>query len=65
MAIEAAGVKLYNLKEVSEQVGLSVTTLKGYVSRGTIKGRKIGRAWHVTEDELRRYLTESTEQKAA
>ncbi len=60
MAIEAAGVKLYNLKEVSEKVGLSVTTLKAYVGRGTLKARKIGRTWHVSEDELRRFLNEGT-----
>ena len=56
MPTEIMGVKLYNLREVAEKLGVSYLTAKNYHSRGRIKGQRIGRSIMVTEDEIRRFV---------
>lgn len=59
MVKEIAGQKIYTLEELSGQLGIPVTTLRFYAREGRIKSRKIGRAWHVTEDALKEFLKDS------
>jgi excisionase family DNA binding protein len=57
MPTEIMGVKLYNLREAAEVLGVSYLTAKTYHSKGRIKGQRIGRSIMVTEDELQRFVT--------
>lgn len=57
MPTEIMGVKLYNLKEVAEKLGVSYLTAKTYHSKGRIQGQRIGRSIMVTEEELQRFVS--------
>lgn len=52
--IELDGVKFYNTREMEEKIKVTVTTIKKYIHSGTLKARKVGRQWYVSENELKR-----------
>ncbi|MDC7126711.1 MAG: helix-turn-helix domain-containing protein [Spirochaetales bacterium] len=47
--------RLYTVKELSGILKLHVKTITRFIHEGKIKANKIGRAWMVTESELKRY----------
>lgn len=57
MPKEFGNLRLYDLKEISEQLDLSVQTLRTYIQEGRLKGRKWGKAWYVSEAALQEYFT--------
>lgn len=56
MPVELAGIKLYDLKEISKKLKLHPVTLRGYIERGRLEAVKIGRSYRVTEDALQAFL---------
>lgn len=57
MPITVMGVNLYSLKETAALLNVTPRTLHNYISRGYIKGRKIGGGWRFTEAALHEYIT--------
>lgn len=47
---------IYNLKDLSIKLRITVRTLREYIKQGRLKARKIGRAYYVTEPELMTFL---------
>lgn len=47
---------LYDLKELSEKLDITVVALRTYIKEGRLKARKWGREYHVSEDALRDYF---------
>ena len=43
------------LKEAAAILNVTPATLRQQIGRGRIKARKIGRDWHVTPREVKRY----------
>jgi excisionase family DNA binding protein len=56
MPIEKLGIKLYNMKEAAEVLGVSYTTVKNYHRAGRITGQRIGRTVMIAEEELQRFI---------
>lgn len=56
MPVELAGVRLYDLKEISKKIKLNPVTLRGYIEQRRLEAIKIGRSFRVTEDALRAFL---------
>ncbi len=56
MPMEKMGVKLYTLKEVGEELGVSYTTAKNYHRLGRISGQRIGRNIYIAEEEIQSFL---------
>lgn len=59
-----AGETLYTIPELQELLGLSDRTLRQYFREGQLKGRKIGKSWHITEQALQQYLRGTVEEEA-
>ncbi|MDD3818381.1 MAG: helix-turn-helix domain-containing protein [Bacteroidales bacterium] len=57
MPLIVSGVKLYNVREVAEMLKSTEATIRVYFRDGTLKGRKISGKWHVTEDNLKQYIS--------
>lgn len=53
---ERPDLKLYSLQEVSKILGVTHRTAWNYVKDGKIKAVKIGGAWKVTEENLRKFI---------
>jgi len=54
--IEFEGFKLYSATKVMEILGVCHTTIYGLLNEGKLKGRKIGRTWFVSEENLKSFL---------
>jgi len=47
---------IYDLKDLSKKLKISVRTLRTYVQAGELKAKKIGKAYYVTEPNLMEFL---------
>jgi excisionase family DNA binding protein len=47
---------VYDLRDLSKKLKISVRTLREYVKAGKLKAKKIGRAYYVTESNLMDFL---------
>lgn len=56
MSIEIAGLKLYDLKELSRILKVNRVTLRGYIEHGRLKAVKVGRSYRVNEENLKEFL---------
>lgn len=49
-------MKLYDLDEVVELLGLNIQTIRIYIKEGKLKASKIGRKYVVTEEAIKEFL---------
>ena len=56
MPKEIAGLKVYDVQDLSEMTGMSDIKIREYLRSGRLRGRKFGREWYVTEKGLREYF---------
>lgn len=54
--MDILGVKYYSIDEVAEMLAVTRRTMMNYISNGTIVGKKIGRLWYFTEEDIKTYL---------
>ena len=47
---------IYNLKDLSKKLKISVRTLREYIKRGDLKAKMVGKAYYVTEPNLLAFL---------
>ena len=52
------GLRMYKLTELETILGVTHRTLLNYVYDGKLKAIKIGQRWKVSEDEVRRFISE-------
>lgn len=46
---------LVKLRHAARRLGIRAGDLRGRVASGTLRGRKVGSTWYVSESELERY----------
>lgn len=51
---------IYNLKDLSKKLKISIRTLRVYIKTGRLKAKKIGKAYYVTESNLMAFLDPDT-----
>lgn len=44
--------------EAAEQLALSVKTIQAHIKSGQLKAKKIGRDWHISDEEVERFRQE-------
>ena len=49
-------MKVYNLKQVVELLGLNIQTIRQYIKNGKLKASKIGTHYIVTDEAIREFL---------
>ena len=54
------GTKLYEVEDLVKMLNLSRVTVQTYLRAGRIRGVKIGKRWHVTEKNLKDFLSGNT-----
>lgn len=52
--------KIYTLGEVMELLKVTRRTLYNHINEGKLDAFKVGDRWRVTEESLRKYLTQNT-----
>ena len=53
-------IPVYDLKDLSKKLKISIRTLRGYIKSGKLKAKKIGKAYYVTEPNLMAFLDPDT-----
>lgn len=47
---------MYTVKEVAELLKLKLETVRTKLRKGEIKGKKLGKAWRITKENLDEYI---------
>jgi len=55
--------KHFTIKEVSEILGISPTSINAYIKAGKIRATKIASAWHIKEADIKAYLDDNSNTK--
>lgn len=61
--IDMAGVRLYEVAELEQELHLTKRTLLGYIRAGRLAARKVGRKWYVAEQDLNAFLRATAQRK--
>ncbi len=56
MPIKFSGSELYSIKELEKILPITPLTIRAYIRKGKIKGRKIGVNWYVAKEDLEVFL---------
>jgi|VirMetMinimDraft_7_1064189.scaffolds.fasta_scaffold00899_10 excisionase family DNA binding protein len=54
---EILGVKMYNVKEVTEILGVTTQTVRLYIKQRKLKAVRIGKPYFISEDAIKFYIT--------
>lgn len=54
---EIENLKLYNLQEVAEILGIHYQTVRKLIQKGELKAKKIGKGYIVTSENLKQYVS--------
>jgi len=49
-------ITVYDLKDLSRKLKISIRTLREYIKSGKLKAKKVGKAYYVTESNLMTFL---------
>lgn len=55
------GMKLYEVEDLVKMLKISRITVQAYLRAGRMKGVKIGKRWHVTDRNLKDFLSGTME----
>ena len=56
MPTEIEGVRFYTILETAELLGVTIQTVRNYITRGRLRGAKIGRTYYITYKSLHEFL---------
>ena len=56
MPTEIKGIKFYTVPETAQTLNVTPQTVRAYIKRGRLKGKRIGRPILITEKNLREFL---------
>jgi len=56
MSRKMFGVTVYSIEEISRETGISNAGLNGMCRVGTLRGKKIGREYWITKNDLEEFL---------
>lgn len=54
--LKIADMKLYDVQDLAELLGLHEKTVRALLRNGTLKGNKLAKKWYVSDKELRAYF---------
>ncbi len=57
MPIQVEDITIYNVKEISEIIGITQVTIREYIRQGKLRAKKIAGEWRITGDALRDFLS--------
>lgn len=55
------GMRLYEVEDLVRMLQVSRITVQAYLRAGRLKGVKIGKRWHVAEQNLKDFLSGNSE----
>lgn len=56
MVKQIADIKLYSVEDIHKSLGINERTIRVWFKSGRLKGVKISGEWHITEENLKKFL---------
>ena len=56
MSIQVGDMKLYEVEELAEILGVGLPTIRKYLREGRLKGTKPAKRWYVSVEALKEYF---------
>ncbi len=56
MVKQIGDIKLYSVQDLHDALGVNERTIRDWFNKGRLRGQKIGTEWHITEENLRKFL---------
>ena len=56
MSIQVGDMKLYEVEELAEILGVGLPTIRKYLREGRLKGTKPAKRWYVSEEAIKDYF---------
>ena len=56
MSIQVGDMKLYDVEELAEMLNVGTPTIRRYLREGKLRGKKMAKRWHVSEDSIKEYF---------
>lgn len=56
MVKQIGDIKLYSVSDLHDALGLNERTIRDWFNKGRLRGQKIGTEWHITDENLRKFL---------
>lgn len=56
MVKQIGDFKLYSAKDLHDSLGINERTIRDWFNKGRLRGVKIGTEWHISEDNLKKFL---------
>ncbi len=63
MPIKVEDITIYNVKEISDILGITQVTIREYIRKGKLRAKKIAGEWRITGESLREFLSEDKTEK--
>lgn len=57
MVKQIGDIKLYSVDDLHKALGVNERTLRDWFNKGRLRGQKIGTEWHITEENLKKFLS--------
>lgn len=58
MPKQVGNLTLYNLEELSEQLDITVISLREYIKKGKLRAQKLGKRYFITQEALNEYFSQ-------
>lgn len=56
MVKQIGEIKIYSVKDLHDALGVNERTIRDWFNKGRLRGQKIGTEWHISEENLKRFL---------
>lgn len=56
MVLQIGDIKLYGVQDLHKALRINERTIRDWFNKGRLRGQKIGTEWHITEENLRKFL---------
>lgn len=56
MSIQVGNMKLYDVEELAEMLGVGLPTIRRYLRERKLNGKKLAKRWYVSEENLKEYF---------
>lgn len=57
MVKQIADIKIYSVEDLRQALGVNARTIRDWFNKRRLIGQKIGTEWHITEENLKRFLS--------
>jgi excisionase family DNA binding protein len=56
MPIKISGTTLYTVQEIADKLAVTTVTIRNYIIRGSLKGKKVFGRWLFTEEQVKQFF---------